>query len=441
MTTYLWNQGDFYKELNAITDIKKINIATAYLSKYGVILLREICNRNQLKKENVNVYLSVEFNEREPVEILSLLQGFATVFLIPSPFMHCKVYEVHCIDGLFLFNGSANLSENGVSKNIEMMSKEKFIDSPLYRFWEKLNEDSLPLTNELIKLYEAIEKMPSYSSPYKKEWGNITTSILDIKNKKDSIVLLNHYIFDAEDYETLSQKWWRQSNQESIQRRKRIQEKLLLIDTSLSPILKKLDLHHHPNEQYITSGMIPSQFNHGKVGWLCLRYGKEDKELNPFRNLGIKRRRGDKDSIEQFHKHAFFQFLIGNDGVEIGLFHGTAHDGVDRYHVRENWPDVKEKIRDCYEILKGNEFIWNFYDPIRVENHKLEIDKANVDEFISFYINNDVDGLESFCIRRYQPLDSILKEQATIVTEAVKTYKILMPLYKAMTYRVPINQR
>lgn len=449
MTTYIWNQGDFLEELKSITDIEGINIASAYLSRYGANLISEICDCNQINQKSVNVFLSVEFTEKDSVKILKRLQEFATVFLVATPFMHSKVYEFHCNNELILFNGSANLTENGVSRNIEMMSKEKFVNSPLDSFWMKLKEQSILLNDEVLALYESIEELATYSSPYKREWNKIASIILDMKDKREVAeekqeenYSLDGHFFNAYDYETVSKKWWKDSSKEAIKRRKIIQDKLLSIHEELSPVMKTLDLHHHPNPQNITSGIIPNEYNHGKVGWIGLRYGKEGNELNPFGKLKLSRRRGDKDPIEQFHKHACFQLAFVGDSVEMGFFHGTAYDGVDRFHVRDHWDSIKENIRGCYDALKGNGFTWNFFDSKQGKIHSyLAIDDASVDEFFAFYLSNDEDGLESLCMKRFKPDDQILKERETIIEEALKIYKILMPLYQAMTYRIPLGMR
>lgn len=56
-----------------------------------------------------------------------------------------------------------------------------------------------------------------------------------------------------------------------------------------------------------------------------------------------KHKRGNKDPIEQFHKHACFQLFFASNRIDLGMFHSTARNGIDRYHVREHWDEIKKE--------------------------------------------------------------------------------------------------
>lgn len=81
------------------------------------------------------------------------------------------------------------------------------------------------------------------------------------------------------------------------------------------------------------------------------------------------------------------------------MFHSTANDGVDCHYVNEHWNEVKQKILNVYENIKGHDFIWTFYS--NHENRTIttfEIDSHSAEQFIKFYRKYDMAGYESFCM-------------------------------------------
>lgn len=221
-----------------------------------------------------------------------------------------------------------------------------------------------------------------------------------------------------------------------------IQYKLLVLHKEIEPKVKKYDLHPHYHKDYISSGIIPSVFNHGRVGAIWVRYGKHKDELNPYGSVVRKHKRGNKDPIEQFHKHACFQVSFVSNGIDLGMFHSTAHDGIDRYYVRERWDEIKKEIQRSYQSLKGNSLVWHFYDAKTDKSkYRFELDNGTVEEFLDFYIKYDEDGLESFCMSHFSLNDDSIKTKDCIVKQALKTYEALMPIYQAMTFRIPASMR
>ena len=48
---------------------------------------------------------------------------------------------------------------------------------------------------------------------------------------------------------------------------------------------------------------------------------------------------------------------------------------------------------------------------------------------------------ESFCMRFYETDDPRIKTYKNILSEVEDTFEAIMPLYKAMTFRIPVSQR
>ena len=446
MSTYFWKQGSFWNDVEHEVkehNPKKIIISSAYISFKGVEYLKDLSEIGNLKRKEIIVYCSIDFDDTKPADILQTLSSFCCVYLVMQPFLHSKIYEFHYDHGVVFYHGSANLTHGGISKNFECMSKEILGKSPIVDFWENLSENSVAVTKDVIELYKTYQK--TLPPKLKNNDGNLQNQLEIIKQSQQELKAypdLTGFYFDVDDYITVSKKWYKVTSSEALKRRKVIQDKLLTLHKEIEPHVQKCDLHPHYHKDYVSSGIVPSVFNHGRVGAIWVRYGKHKHELNPYGGVVRKNRRGNKDPIEQFHKHACFQVSFTSNGMDLGLFHSTAHDGIDRYYVREHWDRIKKEIEHNYHRLIGNSFVWHFYDAkIDKSTYRFEIDKGTAAEFIKFYINHDEDGLESFCMRHYQLSDNRIKTKDSIMKEALETFKTLMPIYQAMTFRIPASMR
>ncbi|MFE4241924.1 phospholipase D family protein [Peribacillus butanolivorans] len=446
MIKYFWKQRAFWDDVEQeikINKPKKIIISSAYLSLKGVDYLKRLFEMSNLKKEDITVYCSTDLHDSKPADILQELNSFSSIRLVVQPFLHSKIYEFHLNDKVILYNGSANLTDGGISRNLECMSKSVVENSPVSDFWEHLSDISVEVTKEVIALYQTYQRtFPPRVIKKDEALQSYLEKIKQNQQKKKSYPDLTAFYFDVEDYITVSKEWYKVASSEAKKRRKGIQDKLLALHKEIEPKVKNWDLHPHYHSDYITSGINPSDFNHGRVGAIWVRYGKHKDELNPYGGVVKKNRRGNKDPIEQFHKHACLQVSFSTIGIDLGLFHSTAHNGIDRYHVREHWNEIKKGIDLNYQSLIGNSFVWHFYDAKTDKSkYHFEIDKGTVEEFLKFYLKYDEDGLESFCMRHYPLNDERIRTKNNIVEEALKTFKALMPIYQVMTFRIPVSMR
>lgn len=446
MRAYFWKQRSFWNDVEQELERrkpKKIIISSAYLSLKGVEYLKNATETCYLKKEDIVVYCSTDFHDSKPAGILQVLYSFATIHLVLHPFLHSKIYEFHHEDEIVFYHGSANLTDGGISQNFECMSKDVLEKSPVSDFWKHLSENSVKVTKDVITLYQSYQD--TLPPKVQKKDDILQSELEEVKQKQHEMKVypdLTGFYFDVDDYVTVSKAWYRISSTEANKRRKVIQDKLLVLHKNIEPKVKIWDLHPHYHKDYISSGIIPSLFNHGRVGAIWIRYGKHKDELNPYGSVMEKHKRRNKDPIEQFHKHACFQVSFVPNGIDLGMFHGTAHDGIDRYYVREHWDKIKKEIHTNYQNLVGHNYVWHFYDAKKdVSKYRFELDKGTAEEFLNFYSKYDRDGLESFCMRHLPLDDERIKTKDGILKETLETYKILMPIYQVMTFRIPASMR
>ncbi|KQU24049.1 hypothetical protein ASG65_19125 [Bacillus sp. Leaf13] len=446
MSTYFWKQRSFWDDIEhemMVNQPRKIIISSAYLSLKGVEYLKNLSEKYNLNRESIKVYCSIDFNDEKPADILQVLYPFTSTFLVVQPFLHSKIYEFHLLDKVLFYHGSANLTDGGISQNTEFMSKVTHGKSPISDFWEHITENSIAVTKDVISLFETYQK--TLPPRVKKKDETLKEKLEKLKENQQKIKKypdLTGFYFEVEDYITVSKEWYKVSSSEATKRRKVIQDKLLSLHKEIEPKVKRWDLHPHYHKDYISSGITPSVFNHGRVGAIWVRYGKHKNELNPFGDVVKKNRRGNKDPIEQFHKHACFQVSFMSNGIDLGLFHSTAHDGIDRYYVREHWDEIKKKAEQIYHNLIGSSFVWHFYNAKSDKSkYRFEIDKGTVGEFLEFYKKYDEDGLESFCMRHLPLYDERIRTKDGIIKEALNTFTTLIPLYQALTFRIPASMR
>jgi HKD family nuclease len=439
-----WDKQRLTNIFNEVEELTGLLIATAYLSKFGVDLLKKCIIRNSLKREQVQIYISKEFDSNNPALLLQELQNIAQVFIVDNEKLHAKVYFFQKKNQNQIVYGSANLTKGGCQENLEFINVETNIDqNRIGLFFEHCYNCSIEVTPEIIECYREIYDDIKKVFGAQKKLSNRISSIFGEQDPyTEADYDLDNQYFSFEDYETLFPKFQHSGTTEVMNRRKTIQYKMLKVHNILEPKLKQLNLNRHWSKKHITSLLNPSWYNHGRVSWIGIRYGKQRKEvqfLNTVYNYRDKQLMGDDDGYGNFQKHACMQFSFLQEGVSVGLFHAVANGAIDRYHLEENIDKLDKVIVKHIEILKGEGFTWSIYDG---KNDKVikdfQIDKEDAAKFIDFYKKHDSEGLESFCTYHVLPDDPRLRDEHTIADLIFEKILVLKPIYDTIVFRPPI---
>ena len=115
---FTWSGQDFTTKLRSLRGVKKITVATAFFSDFGLNLLSDIIQNNNVAPANVTVYLSMEFSDRNPADLLMSLKNIAKPFIITKTNLHAKAFLFEGENDLFL-SGSSNLTQGGFRDNLE----------------------------------------------------------------------------------------------------------------------------------------------------------------------------------------------------------------------------------------------------------------------------------------------------------------------------------
>lgn len=455
MLSYTWKNSFLSNYFKTTTSIKRVRIVSAFFSEYGLNLLKQLINNNKLDKENIEICLSAEFASKDAVKLLESLSYLATTYIVFKNKLHAKAYLFEKKDGQLEFiHGSANFTQGGFKTNLELVTLQQNSDIPkvtIHSFFDYCKNQGELVTEEVIEFYRENEQVLRNAEESQQR---VQKKLREFVQREDLIqesdYNLEEYYFNYQDYETFFPRNVSIKTNEIKQRRLEVKKKMLALHSALQPYMKNLNLHPHWNANNVTSLIEPSHFNHHRVSWLGIRYGKKSYEVQEL-NKGLEKSWNKQkqsfrnDETMGFQKHACIQFSISGDKFEIILFHAVAHDAVDRMHVwgliDEGKYEVLQNITQEIENLKGKGFVWYITDA-RNDTliDKFEIDKRDATEFLKFYKENDQPGYESFCSYKLSPNDEVMKNKKEIVKLVLRKTKQLLPLYKIMTFRISNQQ-
>lgn len=263
--------------------------------------------------------------------------------------------------------------------------------------------------------------------------------------------------FSMDDFETFRPDVQSLNTKEIRDRRKMVQEKLLILNDDIKEYIEQegLEIYTHPKKNHITSLIYPCTYNHNCVDWLGVRYGKAERdilELNKTFDMarGFNPGKSSKNCADtnqntemQFQKHACIQVDISYDGVDVGIFHAVPWGAVDRMYLRDiiykEDIDKMSKIQDELNNIKFYGYQWRTYNTMTSDEsnkHSIfDFDSDNIADFFKWYQNNDIEGCYSSMMQHFPRYDERISSN-NIVDTCKKVIKQVYPLYKAISWDI-----
>ncbi|EEK91912.1 hypothetical protein bcere0012_51170 [Bacillus cereus BDRD-ST24] len=416
--------------------VTKMTIISAYFSNYGLDFIRKLKAKNNLQKDNITLYLSKEFDMNNPGVLLEELSEIANVYIVHKEKLHAKVFMFYTSKGLKAFHGSANFTHGGLEGNLELIHEMNLDDlGRLEGFINRCLIASEKVSDKIIQSYRDIDReLRRLSGANREASQRINEIFIDDKDPfRETDYNLDGYFLNFRDYETFFPKHQYQDGPIINKRRDVVRKKLLVLNNQLKNELKQYNLYNHwasnRRPEFITSQIIRSDYNHNRLSWICLRYGKHKKDAIIEGSSA--------ERYESFIKHACMQISVVGDGVQIGLFHATANGAIDRDYLKRHIDTLKDKIRQKITNLKGEKFVWYIYDPKSDKSiYSFDIDREDPNNFVEFYKSYDEEGYESFCIFHMNPNDIKLMTQDSLVQVVKHKIAKLYPLYRLITWRI-----
>ena len=213
---FYWDENNcgfnLESQLQTMSNVKKIFVATAFLSSDGVSILKKIVDRYLIKRENVTICLSTEFSDDHPSNILVELNKIAKVRIAKDGrLFHPKFYYVQGYPNNLLIFGSSNLTGGGFGKNIEFDSIYTPSENEIVqieKFISYCHSQTDELTTSRIEFYKSQEDK---LNELKKVKSQIATQLRSFDKKDDPFTEytynLSDFYFKFTDYEAcLSRK-------------------------------------------------------------------------------------------------------------------------------------------------------------------------------------------------------------------------------------------
>lgn len=426
------------KELLALDNVKELYIGTAFFSCSGMYILKKLIDKYNLKKSQIWIYISEEFTQDKPHELLKELYNIAQAKIISNKNFHAKVYLLKGSVNKVVF-GSSNLTNGGFENNIEFdciknIENDELID--FKKFFDYCSFMGQEVNQKVIDYYEKnndlIEELRKSQKELRKKLRGFTRQDDPMDETKYNI---SDYYFNFTDYETFFPRNEIRNDIEIKNRRKKVQEKILNIHEALYPLIQKLNINSHWNPQHITSVIYPCEYNKGRVNWLGVRYGKTKSEIDV---LNMHLDHNDKDEVRGFQKHGCLQYCIVPEGIEINLFLAVKHDAIDRAHIQDNMKKLQPKIEVELQKLKGYGMKWQIYNEYDDEWNTFDIDNQNANEFCGFLRKYDIDGSRSCLVILYDADDERIKTKDNLCKEIIRNFNLIISLYNVMVWRPKI---
>lgn len=435
---FYFDGKSFLKNFRSVlqnNEIQHVNIACSHIDLKGAKLLHKYLGELALERDNIIIYCSYDVDHQEPEKTLKLLNGIATVRIVDLKYLHSKVFEIQTDKYWIVYNGSCNFTTASLTENIELMTRQIGSEQELLPFWESLNPNSFRFEDTFIENFASFPKKDEQK--WLEDVKQFKDRLMEIINTNDAAA--EDAFFTDEDYAIFEPQYWNLNDTKTKLARKKTQQKFYELNEALLSFVNRHDLYPHYDSSHLTSSIVPSFYNNGEVHTIRIRYGKHEAEIKPF---GSSKMESERSRSEKFGKHACLEFGIDCNEFYIGMFHSPANDGVDQSYVSDHWQLVKEKIMKVYDKLVGYGFYWEFWSNRKGRMvNTFDIDNGNPSQFIEFYELYFSEELVSYCRCYFQNDDKQIASFKEIVSLVEEHFLALLPLYNAMTYRIPKKDR
>lgn len=225
--------------------------------------------------------------------------------------------------------------------------------------------------------------------------------------------------------------------------RQQIKDKLLDINQCIVDEMNDMGLYHHKDKEHIVSLLTPCEFNHGKVNWLGIRYGKHPDTIDKLNFLA------QKGETYGFQKHNCFQLDVCKTGLEMGIFHAVPNGSVDRMYCHQMIDNMDSvfinELKNAINGIVGYGFVWSIgvdglsSDGFEGAEFNFDYMDGNVsdvgEEFIKWYSKYDCEGRFSSLLCSFSMMDERVESRSGIIDEFFKVVGRLKDVYDVMCWK------
>jgi len=414
-------------ELNqTLKGCDEIWIAVALISDNGFKYIQD--NINKTAKQNFLVGVGLptspkvldELKNRDGNGLFS-----SKIYHKPNELFHPKVYLIKSGNKLTAYVGSANCTDGGFDKNLELSIKtdEQDFCNNLLKWFNTLFKFGISITDEFLQSYSLLFERRKERMKQDKNELNIIFPADNSKINLDEIDFANQF-FKKEHFAAFEgTKPWNKSDKVN-QERINVRNKLFKLHSKVYSRIqaKRWDLHEHYVFDDTVSSAVHGQFTSSELGGIWLHYGRDKKDIKAF---------GENETPLDFMR---LQVIIHKDNI--GIWNRVGKDNgsrIDRDNLREKLSNDSNYRQNFYSIIK--KLPDDFF--VRVnEQIKYIPDFSNEQELIDFVLQ---DELKFYFILGIEfPPDNIKLSENNIMDTVIENFGHLYPTYDLIKYKMKL---
>jgi HKD family nuclease len=429
------------KELSVyLPEAQEVHIAVALAKEKPLETLLNLIPNDSQKRVLVGVDLPTSIEALQFLKENSLHDNNfkAAICHDHNRTFHPKVYLVKHNDNWLAFIGSANLTEGGLTNNVELsyLTMDQAHCLELLTWFDKKFSESFPINDYNMAEYkkqlipEIIEKT-SESIAFKFKKSNQPESILSNYNFTDRFFKKDHHLAFRKELSF-------DNSPAANQARHNARDRFLTLHEIIYPSFYQNGLgslycnvkNHIVSMPYHIEGRTSQ-----KLDAMWLSYGKSQEEIKKYKvffpQVSRNKANNEEDDKQSFINHARLQIRIEIESIGIWLLFGKNNEGslFDRQHFSKEMRkiDYRNEFFQMVQILPME--YW-----IRVNDIKQVCNTFhNPDELYNFCRKDD--SRKYFIIGRDYKISDDEVSEANLPNEAIMVFRRLLPFYEMMRHR------
>lgn len=405
-----------------LKDCDELWVAVALMSDFGFDFIQEHLNKNATQLYLVGIGLPTSPNVLSKLKQMETDKCRSKIHYDQDKFFHPKVYIIKTGSKMTAYVGSANCTEGGLAKNLELTIKvedQNFCNN-LLTWFNSLFKFGKPITDDFLKTYSElfdrrVERVQQDRNELKYIFPDKSTSF-----NLDNIDFTNQF-FKAYHYNAFEGSKPLSQSDSANEERMEVRKQLFKLHDKLLPKIKakQWDLHEHYETEHIVSSAVHSRYTGDELGGIWLHYGRNKKEIKKY---------GEDETPLDYMR---LQVIVHKDNI--GIWNRVGKDNgskIDRDNLQRKLSDTNYR-HQFYSALKS--LPDNFFIMLNGQT-KIIKDFSSEQELINFVLKDNrrfyfIIGTE------FLPGATELSE-ANIVDTVIDNFEKLYPIYEIIKHKL-----
>ena len=424
-----------YQELTALLPkAEEVYFAVALAKEKPLSDLLSLIPEQSIQKIIVGLDLPTE------IEALQLLKDLeeknnnikVAIHYDKSQTFHPKLYLIKSEGRFVAFIGSANLTEPGLTKNIELsygIDNEKDCEE-LLNWFKKTFSSSYPIDDHNIEEYKKNDDPKGDERGSNKKPLNLRKPVNEILVFDD--IDFSDRFFRREHHWAFRKELWLNNSLKANKERQEAENRFIELHKLIYPRFYEFGLIGiHPNKEgHIVS--LNHQINESaprKLDAMWLSYGKSQADIKEYQSW--QSRKEDKE-IQTFIHHARIQIRIEFMSIGIWILFGKNNKGstVDRSYFKSKMREVDYRKIFFEKLQSLPENYW-----IRINDDARYCNSFAIPEELHTFCKTDNVDVYFIIGRDYNISDDEMSE-LNLPNTTLDVFKKLFPIYELMRHKL-----